>query len=147
MSIASSFGIPATDVTREFYFNVGGPHGFMRWGVYIFMFAAVFYLIYTIVKKVQIWRQGKPELRTDFPEKRILVLIKYAFLQAKVLREKFPGIMHGAIFFGFVVLFIVTMIIVVQEDFTGLFFHYHFIHGDFYIIWSLLVISLELLFS
>jgi Fe-S oxidoreductase/nitrate reductase gamma subunit len=137
MSIASSFGIPATDVTREFYFNVGGPHGFMRWGVYIFMFAAVFYLIYTIVKKVQIWRQGKPELRTDFPEKRILVLIKYAFLQAKVLREKFPGIMHGAIFFGFVVLFIVTMIIVVQEDFTGLFFHYHFIHGDFYIIWSL----------
>lgn len=137
MSIASSFGIPATDVTREFYFNVGGPHGFMRWGVYIFMFAAVFYLIYTIVKKVQIWRQGKSELRTDFPEKRIIAVIKYAFLQAKVLREKFPGIMHGAIFFGFVVLFIVTMIIVVQEDFTGLFFHYHFIHGDFYIIWSL----------
>ncbi len=136
MSIASSFGIPATDVTREFYFNVGGPHGFMRWGVYIFMFAAVFYLIYTIVKKVQIWRQGRSELRTDFPEKRIMAVIKYAFLQAKVLREKFPGIMHGAIFFGFVVLFIVTMIIVVQEDFTGLFFHYHFIHGDFYIIWS-----------
>ncbi len=137
MSIADSFGMASTDVTREFYFNVGGPHGFMRWGVYIFMFAAVFYLLYTIVKKVQIWRQGKPELRTDFPEKRILAVIKYAFLQAKVIREKFAGIMHASIFFGFVVLFIVTMIIVVQEDFTGLFFHYHFIHGDFYIIWSL----------
>ncbi len=137
MSIASTFGIPTEEVTREFYFNVGGPHGFMRWGVYIFMFAAVFYLIYTIVKKVQIWRQGRSELRTDYPEKRILAVIKYAFLQAKVLRERFPGIMHGAIFFGFVVLFVVTMIIVVQEDFTGLFFHYHFIHGDFYIIWSI----------
>ena len=137
MSIADSFGMASTDVTREFYFNVGGPHGFMRWGIYIFMFIAVFYLLYTVVKKVKIWRQGKSELRTDFPEKRIVAVIKYAFLQAKVLKEKYAGIMHGSIFFGFVVLFIVTMIIVVQEDFTGLFFHYHFIHGDFYIIWSL----------
>lgn len=137
MSIADSFGMASTDVTREFYFNVGGPHGFMRWGIYIFMFIAVFYLLYTVIKRVKIWRQGKSELRTDFPEKRIIAVIKYAFLQAKVLKEKYAGIMHGSIFFGFVVLFIVTMIIVVQEDFTGLFFHYHFIHGDFYIIWSL----------
>jgi len=137
MSIANYFGWGNEDVTREFYFNVGGPHGFMRWGVYIFMFAAVFYLLYVIVKKVQIWRQGRGELRTDFPEKRILVVIKYAFLQAKIIKEKYAGIMHASIFFGFIVLFAVTMIIVVQEDFTGLFFHYHFIHGDFYIIWSL----------
>jgi len=137
MSIADSFGMASTDVTREFYFNVGGPHGFMRWGIYIFMFIAVFYLLYTVIKKVKIWRQGKSELRTDFPEKRIIAVIKYAFLQAKVLKEKYAGILHGSIFFGFVVLFIVTMIIVVQEDFTGLFFNYHFIHGDFYIIWSL----------
>ncbi|MCL2155810.1 MAG: respiratory nitrate reductase subunit gamma, partial [Leptospirales bacterium] len=101
------------------------------------MFAAVFYLLYTIIKKVLIWRQGKGELRTDFPEKRILAVIKYIFFQAKVLKEKYPGLMHASIFFGFIVLFIVTMIIVVQEDFTGLFFNVHFIHGDFYIIWSL----------
>ena len=94
MSIASSFGIPSAEVTREFYFNVGGPHGFMRWGVYIFMFAAVFYLLYTVIKKVKVWRQGQPQLRTDFPEKRIIAVIKYAFLQAKVLREKFPGLFH-----------------------------------------------------
>jgi len=137
MSIADSFGMASYDVTREFYFNVGGPHGFMRWGIYIFMFAAIFYLVYTVVKRVKIWRQGKGELRTDFPEKRIIAVIKYAFLQAKIFKEKYAGIMHGSIFFGFVVLFIVTMIIVVQEDLTGLFFNYHFIHGDFYIIWSL----------
>lgn len=137
MSIASSFGIPAEEVTREFYFNMGGPHGFMRWGVYIFMFAAVFYLLYTVIKKVKVWRQGQPQLRTDFPEKRIIAVIKYAFLQMKVLREKYAGLFHGAIFFGFVVLFIVTLIVVVQEDFTALFFSSHFIYGDFYIIWSL----------
>ena len=137
MNFAGSYGLPAADITREFYFNVGGPHGFMRWGIYIFMFAAIFYLIYTTVKKVLIWRQGKPELRTDYPEKRILAVIKYVLLQAKILREKFAGIMHASIFFGFIVLFIVTLIIVVQEDFTALFFHYHFIDGNFYLIWSL----------
>lgn len=137
MNLSKAFGMSAADVTREFYFNVGGPHGFMRWGVYIFMFAAIFYLGYSIVKKVKIWRKGKGELRTDFPEKRIMAVIKYVILQAKILKESFAGIMHASIFFGFAVLFIVTLIIVVQEDFTGLFFHYHFLHGDFYIIWSL----------
>ena len=137
MNLAGSYGLPTADVTREFYFNVGGPHGFMRWGIYIFMFISIFYLIYTVISKVLIWRQGKPELRTDYPEKRILAVIKYVILQAKILREKFAGIMHASIFFGFIVLFIVTLIIVVQEDFTGLFFHYHFLHGNFYLIWSL----------
>jgi len=137
MNHGGLFGMDPHDVTREFYFNVGGPHGFMRWGIYIFMFAAVFYLIYQIVKKVKVWRYGKGELRTDFPEKRLWAVIKYWFLQAKILKEKYAGIMHATIFFGFVVLFIVTLIIVVQEDFTGLFFGHHFIHGKFYIIWSL----------
>ena len=137
MNLAGMYNIPADEITREFYFNVGGPHGFMRWGIYIFMFAAIFYLIYTIVKRIKIWRKGKGELRTDFPEKRIIAVIKYVFLQAKILRETYAGLMHASIFFGFIVLFIVTLIIVVQEDFTGLFFHYHFIHGNFYLIWSL----------
>ncbi|HOW81087.1 MAG TPA: heterodisulfide reductase-related iron-sulfur binding cluster [Spirochaetota bacterium] len=137
MNLAGSYGLPAADVTREFYFNVGGPHGFMRWGIYIFMFISMFYLIYTVVKKVLIWRQGKPQLRTDYPEKRLIAVVKYVMLQVKILREQFAGIMHASIFFGFIVLFIVTLIIVVQEDFTGLFFHYHFLTGNFYLIWSL----------
>lgn len=137
MNLADGYGIAASDVTREFYFNVGGPHGFMRWGIYIFMFAAVFYLIYNIVKKVRLWRKGKSELRTDYPEKRIIAVFKYVLLQAKIFKEGYAGLMHASFFFGFIGLFIVTMIIVVQEDLTGLFFHYHFIKGNFYLIWSL----------
>jgi len=130
-------GLAPTDITREFYFNVGGPHGFMRWGIYIFMFAALFYLAYTIVQKVRKWRQGKGELRTDYPEKRIVAVFKYALMQAKIIKESYAGIMHASIFFGFIVLFIVTLIVVVQEDITALFFHHYFIHGTFYIVWSL----------
>ena len=107
-----------TDIAREMYFNVGGPHGFMRWGIYIFMFAAFGYIAYTLVKRILIWRAGKPELRTDYPEKRIMAVIKYVFLQGKIVRETYAGIMHAALFFGFAELFIITMIIVAQEDFT-----------------------------
>ena len=44
--------------------------------------------------------------------------------------------MHAAIFFGFAALFIVTMIIMAQDDFSELFFHIRFITGNFYLIWS-----------
>ena len=137
MGFAGSYNMPVENIAREFYFNIGGPHGFMRWGIYIFMFAAFGYLIYSVVKKVKVWRLGKSELRIDRPYERIKAIIKYVVFQSKIMKDKWPGVMHAAFFFGFLVLFAVTMIIVVQEDFTGLIFGYHFIHGNFYLIWSL----------
>jgi len=137
MNFAESYGVPLSEISRESFFNIGGPHGFMRWGIYLFMFAAFFYLAYTIVQRVRIWRRGKGELRTDFPEKRILAVLKYVILQFKILRESYAGIMHAAIFFGFAALFGVTLIIMAQDDFFELFFHVRFIQGNFYLIWSL----------
>jgi Fe-S oxidoreductase/nitrate reductase gamma subunit len=137
MKLAGSYGVPLSDISRESFFNIGGPHGFMRWGMYIFVFIAFFYLAYTVVKRVLIWRKGVGELRTDYPEKRILAVFKYVILQAKILRESFPGIMHAAIFFGFATLFGVTLLIFAQDDFFELFFHNHFLVGNFYLIWKL----------
>lgn len=137
MKFAGSYGVPLEEISRESFFNIGGPHGFMRWGLYIFMFIAFFYLAYTVIQRVLIWRKGQPELRTDFPEKRILAVFKYVILQAKILRESFAGIMHAALFFGFVALAGVTFFIFVKDDFTELFFHWNFITGNFYLIWSL----------
>ncbi|RPI95468.1 MAG: 4Fe-4S dicluster domain-containing protein [Spirochaetales bacterium] len=137
MNFAGLYDMPATDIARQMYFNVGGPHGFMRWGIYIFMFAALIYLGITLYRRIIIWRQGVGEIRTDFHEKRIYAFFKYIIFQAKVLRESYAGIFHVSLFWGFIGLFIVTLIIVVQEDFTELFFHTKFIYGNFYLIWSL----------
>ncbi len=137
MNFAGLYDMPATDIARQMYFNVGGPHGFMRWGIYIFMFAALIYLGITLYRRIMIWRQGVGELRTDFHEKRIYAFFKYIIFQAKVLRESYAGIFHVSLFWGFIGLFIVTLIIVVQEDFTELFFHTKFIYGNFYLVWSL----------
>lgn len=137
MSLSSLYDLPVDQITRESYFNVGGMHGFMRWGVYIFLVIAGVYILYSLIQRVRIWRKGKPELRTDFHEKRIIALIKYVFLQKKVLRENYAGIMHASLFYGFVGLFIVTLILLVQEDVTELFFHFKFLVGDTYLLWSL----------
>jgi len=137
MKFAGSYGVPLEEISRESFFNIGGPHGFMRWGLYIFMFIAFFYLAYTVIQRVLVWRKGQPELRTDYPEKRILAVFKYVILQAKILRESFAGIMHAALFFGFVALAGVTFFIFIKDDFTELFFHWNFITGNFYLIWSL----------
>lgn len=137
MNLAGLYDMPATAITRESFFNIGGPHGFMRWGIYLFMFAAFIYLFVTIVKRVIIWRQGKGQLRTDYPEKRIWAFIKYVILQIKVLRESYAGILHVSFFWGFVGLFIVTLLIMIQDDFTELFFHTRFLYGNAYLIWSL----------
>jgi len=137
MSLSSLYDLPVDQITRESYFNVGGMHGFMRWGVYIFLIIAGIYILYSLIQRVRIWRKGKPELRTDFHEKRIIALLKYVFLQKKILREKYAGIMHASLFYGFVGLFIVTFIILIQEDVTELFFHFKFLVGDAYLLWSL----------
>lgn len=137
MSLSSLYDLPVDQITRESYFNVGGMHGFMRWGVYIFLVIAGIYILYSLIQKVRIWRKGKPELRTDFHEKRIIALIKYVFLQKKIVWEKYAGIMHASLFYGFVGLFIVTFILLIQEDVTELFFHFKFLVGDFYLLWSL----------
>ncbi|HNV47508.1 MAG TPA: 4Fe-4S dicluster domain-containing protein, partial [Spirochaetota bacterium] len=137
MDLTTLYNLPAETITRLSFFNVGGPHGFMRWAIYLLMFIAFGYIIYTIYQRVKVWRVGKPELRTDFPEKRIMAVIKYVFLQGKIVREAYAGIMHAALFFGFVGLFIVTLLIMIQDDFTELFFHIKFLKGTPYLLWSL----------
>jgi len=126
-----------TDITRLSFFNIGGPHGFMRWAVYLLMFVAFGYLLFTLIQRYRIWRQGRGELRTDYHEKRIVAFVKYVIFQWKILKESYAGIMHVAVFWGFVGLFLVTMIIMIQDDLTELFFHYKFIYGNFYLYWSL----------
>lgn len=137
MKLAESYGIPLAEITRESFFNIGGPHGFMRWAIYLFVVAAFSYLIFTIVKRVKIWRKGKAELRTDHLVQRVLAVIKYVIFQAKILKESYAGIMHATVFFGFAALFVVTLIIMAQDDFFELFFNIRFIEGNFYLFWSL----------
>lgn len=137
MSASGTFDLPSTAVTREFFFNVGGPDGFLRWGVYLFLLVALAWLAWRGLARVRIWRRGGPELRTDRPLRRLSRVLRYVLFQTKVLREGYAGIMHAALFYGFLGLTLVTGLIFLQEDLSGPLFEYRFIHGKFYLAWSL----------
>ena len=122
-----------TQMTREFYFNIGGE----RIAIYLFLFLSVAYLSYSIYKKISLWRKGKKALRTNEPIKRILAVVKYSVFQIKVLREKKAGLIHSAIFFGFLGLFAVTALLTIQEDIAWPLFDVRFLSGNLYLFWSL----------
>jgi Fe-S oxidoreductase/nitrate reductase gamma subunit len=60
-------------------------------------------------------------------------------LQAKVLVVRGPGMAHALFFWGFLLLFIGTCLIVIQADFTDLFFGVKFLKGTFYLLFSIVL--------
>jgi len=123
------------EFTREIYWNVG--HGVLTLGpMYLLAISAIAILVYGFVQRARIYRQGRPLQRTDEPGQRLLAAVRTALLQTKVIRVTFPGIFHGLFFWGFFLLFIGTTIIVIQADFTDLFFGIKFLKGTFYKLFS-----------
>jgi Fe-S oxidoreductase/nitrate reductase gamma subunit len=124
-------------ISREVFFNLGGPHGVVRLIVYAIALLVMTAFICLLVKKIKVWRLGQPEKRTDKIVTRLWGIVQYIFLQAKILREKLPGVTHFFLFWGFGVLFVGTALIVIQEDFTLLLFDARFWYGTFYKVYSL----------
>lgn len=119
--------------TREIFWNLGN----VRVLIYVIAVAPVFIFAYGLFKRIRLWRLGGSEPRFDHLWTRIRSFITYALGHALILRDKYSGFMHLLIFWGFVVLFLGTATIVVQEDFVLPIWGKTFFHGDFYLYYSL----------
>ncbi len=97
--------------SRQVYWNI---HGHLI--LYLFVVAAVSVFSYGVYHRVKMWLQGKPENRFDGVVGRAFWMGWDTFLQRLVLRELIPGAIHAMLFFGFVVLFIGTCIVVLEAD-------------------------------
>ena len=64
MNFAGLYDLPASAITRESFFNIGGPHGFWRWGIYLFVISVSVYLI--LYSYQQSTRVEQREKRTPF---------------------------------------------------------------------------------
>ncbi len=62
------------------------------------------------------WLVGRPERRWDQPVVRVRRLLKYGLAQVKVWRQKYPGLMHFAIAWGFFVFFLGTALATIDAD-------------------------------
>lgn len=113
----------------------------------------VFYLLTLLVTivffvglglKVRKYLRGRAEDRfrppADFVQNALRGLISAATGVTVAKRDRFAGVFHLAVMWGFVVLFIGTAILTVDTDIVGIFApQYHFFYGPFYIVYSLVL--------
>lgn len=124
------------EFTRELYWNVG--HGYMTLvPMYVFACIAVGILIYGLLQRVKIYKQGLPLDRFDQPGIRTIRLIRNILFQTHIIKKMWPGFLHGLFFWGFGLLFIGTSLVFLQADLTAPFFGIEFLHGTFYLLFSL----------
>ncbi len=126
------------EMTREIYWNVG--HGMATLlPMYLLTLVAVGLTVYLSLQRIKVYRQGKPLERSNELPRRVAAMIRLGLLQSRVLRVRGPGIAHGLFFWSFCLLFLGTVLIVVQADFTDLLFDIRFLSGNFYLIFSLVL--------
>jgi len=122
------WGIPHTWGPPELF-----VYGLM--GLAAVVFLARFYLSARLW-----WQAGRPEKRWDKLHLRIWRLIQYAILQFKVLRQRFPGLMHVALAWGFFVFFLGTAFATIDSHFVKI------LTGNSYLIYKLSLDLFTLLF-
>jgi len=126
------------EFSREIYWNVG-QGAWTLVPMYLLAAVAFYILIKGFTKRVAVYREGLPFDRVDQPLVRIRRLLVNMLLQKKVIRVQWPGLFHGLFFWGFGFLFIGTLLIVIQADFTDLFFGVKFLKGSFYKLFSIVL--------
>jgi Fe-S oxidoreductase/nitrate reductase gamma subunit len=114
--------------TREIYWNISG--GVL---LYVFLAAALGALAYGIYRRARLWQLGVEMPRLDRIRERLQGLIVEVFGQRRPLRDRYSGVAHLLLFYGFLAMVVATGLISIQE-WTGI----HFLKGDFYLWYSLL---------
>jgi Fe-S oxidoreductase/nitrate reductase gamma subunit len=82
---------------------------------------------------VRRWRQGKPDRRRNDLHVRARRFLSEGLFQSRILSQRYPGLMHAAIFWGFLVLFAGTVIATVDWEITRLLFDWRLLKGPFYL--------------
>jgi len=124
------------ETTREIYWNIG--HGVVL-PMYILSFVAVGILLWGFWKRLPLYRIGRPLNRFDRYEERVGRMIGEVLSQEKVLRVKGGGLPHNLFFWGFGLLFIGTLLVMVQADLFTPLMGVNLLSGEFYKAFSLVM--------
>jgi len=119
---------------REILWNISQP----EW-MYPLTFLSVLFFFYGFYKHVRFWGKGEEEGESTPFLPRFKSFLSQVFLQRRILRRPYSGLMHLFIFWGLLVLFLGTLILAVQYDLLGPLGGRSFWHGYFYILYSFLL--------
>jgi hypothetical protein len=142
-------GLPpvAAEKTRDVFWHFE-PALEVLWyvlaGISVLVFA---YGVARPLAKYRVGRGGYVPPRSELPG-RIRKALRILFSHASIKRrDPYVGWAHRGIFYGFLVLFIGTVILAINTDFTEPVFGWRFFEGDFYLGYSIVldVLGLALL--
>lgn len=134
------------EITREIFWNVKGT-GFPVAEVLTYLIAIIAILLFLRgLAKGGFFTRLKMMMNTSGPDvsrlegiwSRLWYAIVDVFIHRKILREKYQGIFHLFIFWGFIILFIGAGLDFLQVDIIEPIFHVHFMEGNTYLIYSLI---------
>lgn len=109
--------------------------------VYACMFLAAIILLVRFYQQGSLWwRVGRPEVRWNKIHLRLVNLIKYAIVQTRILSQRYPGVMHIGLAWGFFVFFLGTALATIDSHF------FKFLVGNPYLIYKFVLDSFTVFF-
>ncbi|MDA1067086.1 MAG: (Fe-S)-binding protein [Verrucomicrobia bacterium] len=103
----------SAEATREVLWNIS--YGWIMYALLVPTAAIGFYGVW---RRYKSWKQGLPaEGRLDRPAERLKHLWNHALLQRRNLRQRYAGIFHAMIFWGFITLTMATTVVMIDHDF------------------------------
>jgi Fe-S oxidoreductase len=117
--------------TREVLWNISHVEV-----MYLLFALSLAIAVYGVWRRTQMWRQGLPADRFDRPKARLQLLLKHALGQQRTLRERHARIFHAFLFFGFIILTIATIVVMIHHDF-GL----PLMQGWFYLVFQSFIVD------
>lgn len=136
-------------VARPLFWNV--PF-WAELALYALIAPVVIFFVGGTYWRVRKWRLGRPEPGADsilraivgrLKElanwRRLKEFVQNAFFQWRLSKDPFATVMHLAVFWGMVVLFIGTALATIDQDFTNLPFDFQFLQGGVYCLFELML--------
>jgi Fe-S oxidoreductase/nitrate reductase gamma subunit len=131
--------------TRPIAWNVGEVAIVL---MYALVAVQALVLAYVFTRRYLAWRRGRPYGPLDHLGQRTRAALATTFLHKRLLRPGYvyAGVMHLFIFYGFIVLFIGTIIVLLEADIARPYFGISFYQGGFYVAYKLIINLFGLLF-
>jgi Fe-S oxidoreductase len=118
---------------RDTFWNV--PY-WAQIALYIGGVVAIALFAHGVWQRVQLWRAGGPESRFDRLPERTRLVVKHVLGQVRTLSQAYPGIMHATMFWGFLALFMGTVLATIDYDITLPLFGWKLLRGPFYLAYE-----------
>ncbi|MDQ3810210.1 MAG: 4Fe-4S dicluster domain-containing protein, partial [Chloroflexota bacterium] len=131
--------------TRPIAWNVGE---IAVVAMYALVAVQALFLAYGFSRRYLMWRRGRPFGPLAGMGERVRDALAVTFLHRRLIRPGYvyAGLMHLFIFYGFLVLFIGTIIVLIEADIARPYFGISFYRDGFYVAYKLIINLFGLLF-